>query len=87
MAKQIIAQALVNIFGAAVSPASESEINEIAVISQEDPWNADQIAAAQAIAAEYGWKVTVARRGRWISIEGPIVRRPMTQEARDAMSR
>ena len=86
MAKQLIAQALSNVFGAAtVHVASES--NLIDVISQEDPWSDDQVAATKQIAAEYGWKVTVARRGRWVSVEGPIVRKVLTQDAIDAMSR
>jgi hypothetical protein len=89
MAKQIIAQALTNIFGAAAVRGGDSNLFDVA--SQGDPWSDEQIAAAQAIAAEYGWKVTVARRGRWISIEGPVTSRTFTQAeinaARDAMSR
>ena len=90
-----IAQELINVFGAAdIKDSTPDGINLIDIVrhcDEEDGYDAAIIAAAQQIAAEYGWKMTVTRRGRWISIEGPRSQRVFTQDeinaARDAMSR
>ena len=88
MAKATITQALTEIFGSDVR--TSGELNLIDVVrhySKDDGYGAEQIAAAQAIADEYGWALTVTRRERWLSLEGEIIRRPLTQDAIDAMGR
>lgn len=73
MAKATIAQALTEIFGSDVRSGSD-DINLIDVVCQEDNYSAEQIEAARQIAATHDWKFTVARRGRWLSLEGPTVK-------------
>ena len=85
---QTIAQALTDIFGADVNDHI-AECNSIDIVRDwraDDGYNAEQIAAAEAIAAQYGYRVEVTRANRWINVIGPTERTAPTQAARDAMN-
>ena len=70
-----IAQELGRHFDATdIKDCTPGGINMVEVVSQEDAYSAEKIDSARAIATAHGWKLTVARRGRWLSLEGPITK-------------